>query len=302
MKPSINNNDFLDAFNHKGTYFLDTHKKNTLELFILKTSANEFDYDYLQKSLLENVANFSLSRKIKEKYSGKPMELSQKAREKFIDYMNNKGELGELILYSFLESHLGAPKILSKLELKTSTSHYVNGADGVHYLKLNNGNFQLIFGESKTVADITSALTDAFKSIYEFKNGINTKGKQKSGLNYEKSLISDHIEKETFSKNEEAFITSIVYPKREDTHNVDTAFGVFIGFEIEILDEDLMLPNDKFREEISNKVEQMVISKFDHILKKLKEFSLLGPKFYLYILPFSNLDKSRKEVTKKLIS
>lgn len=302
MKPSIDNKDFLDAFNHKGTYFLDNYEKNVLELFILKTSANEFDYAYLQKSLLENVANFSLSRKIKEKYSGKPMELSQKARSKFIEYMSNKGELGELILYSFLESHLGAPKILSKLELKTSTSHYVNGADGVHYLKLSDGNFQLIFGESKTVADITSALTEAFKSIHEFKNGINAKGKEKSGLNYEKALISDHIEKETFTKEEELFITSIVYPKKDDTHNVDTAFGVFIGFEIEIRDEDLMLPNDKFREKISSEIEQIVKLKFDHILKKLKEYKLLGPKFYLYILPFSNLDQSREEVTKKLIS
>jgi hypothetical protein len=55
----------------------------------------------------------------------RPVELSKKARGKFIDYINNKGgELGELLLYCFLESHLKAPKILSKLELKTSTNHY----------------------------------------------------------------------------------------------------------------------------------------------------------------------------------
>jgi hypothetical protein len=44
------------------------------------------------------------------------LELSQKARGKFIDYINNKGgELGELLLYCFLESHLKAPKILSNI-------------------------------------------------------------------------------------------------------------------------------------------------------------------------------------------
>ena len=47
------------------------------------------------------------------------------------------------------------------------------------------------------MADLTAAISDAFKSIYEFKNEINSKGKTKSGLPYEKSLISDHLEKET---------------------------------------------------------------------------------------------------------
>jgi hypothetical protein len=50
------------------------------------------------------MADFSLSRMIKEKYKDRPVELSKKAREKFIDYINNKGgELGELLLYCFLE-------------------------------------------------------------------------------------------------------------------------------------------------------------------------------------------------------
>lgn len=54
--------------------------------------------------------------------------------EKFVDYTRNNGELGELLLFCFLETHLGAPQILTKLELKTSISHYVNGADGDIFL------------------------------------------------------------------------------------------------------------------------------------------------------------------------
>lgn len=57
-----------------------------------------------------------------------------------------------------MESQLKAPKILSKLELKTTSGLYVNGADGVHFLKLEDGNYQLIFGESKMYVDIKKLL------------------------------------------------------------------------------------------------------------------------------------------------
>ena len=49
-------------------------------------------------------------------------------------------------------------------------------------------------------------IRDAFKSIYNFKNGINDKGNQKSGIQYEKSLISDNLFKEAFSDEERDFL------------------------------------------------------------------------------------------------
>jgi hypothetical protein len=56
------------------------------------------------------------------------------------------GELGELLLYCFLESHINAPKILTKLEIKTSNQMDVNGADGVHLLQNTDKDYQLVFG------------------------------------------------------------------------------------------------------------------------------------------------------------
>lgn len=302
MKLSLTNKGFLDAFDEIGNFNIDENGKNKLNLFTLKINANEFDYKHLEKELLEPMADFSLSRIIKEQYKNKHVELSKKAREKFINYLNNKGELGELLLYCFLESHLQAPKILSKLELKTSTSLNVNGADGVHYLKLDNGDYQLIFGESKTERELTSGLTNAFKSINEFKNETNTKGDSKSGISYEKSLISDHIEKEAFSEEEMQFIENIIYPKRDNNYEVDDAFGVFIGYEMNISDEDKALSNPDFRERIKQQIKTEVEKKFNHIQSKINEYSLQGHNFYIYILPFTELDKKRTEITKHITS
>jgi len=302
MELSISDFDFLNSFDELDNISVDEHGKDKLNLFMLKINANKFDYKYLQENLLEPLIDFSLSRSVKDEYKLKPAHLSKKAREKFLNYIQNKGELGELLLFCFLETHLKAPKILSKLELKTSTSHYVNGSDGVHFLKLENGNYQLIFGESKTIKGLTAALTDAFKSIDEFKREENTKGNAKTGIGYEKSLISDHLNKETFSDSEKDFIKNIIYPKRDANFEVDDAFGIFIGYEISISSDDEKLPNDEFRKKIKKQVQDELNEKLSHIRKKIDEFNLCGHSFYIYVLPFTDLGVSREEITKEITS
>lgn len=297
MELSLESNDFLDGFDHLGTHKLS---KNSVEIFSLKINANEFNCSTLQENLIDPLINYSLSRKVMAEYQGKPGILSRRAREKFLDYINNKGELGELMLYCFLESHLKAPKILSKLELKTSTSHYVNGADGVHFVRLSDGNFQIIFGESKTEKELTAALSHAFKSIYEFKNEINSAGSKKSGMPYEKSLISDHLEKETFSAEERAFIKSIIYPRRGNSFEVDDAFGVFIAYEISIGKDDKRLSNSEFRRKIQRQIKDEVSSRLLHIENKIDEYDLVGHDFYIYIVPFTELVKTRIEIQKEI--
>lgn len=296
MKLSLKDSDFLASFELLWSEDLDKYKKNKLNLFILKINSNEFDFDLLINMLIDPVIDYSISRQVKKKYKNRPATLSRKAREKFIEYTINNGELGELLLFCFLETHLGAPKILTKLELKTSTSHYVNGADGVHFLKLPDGNYQLIFGESKTHKEIYRAIYKAFKSINDFKNGSHKKGKVKSGVQYEKSLISDNLVKETFSKEERLFIESLIYPTKATTFNVDDAFGIFIGFQIEVCDVEKALPAADFRKMIKARVDKAVRDCFEYIQKKIVDFKLQGHNFYIYVLPFTDIDSKRKEI------
>ena len=301
MQLSIPDKSFLDSFEHLGNFPLDTYRKNTLDLFMLRINANEFDYALLVNNLFEPIITYSLSRKVQADYANKPHTLTKKALTRFVDYCNNTGELGELLLYAFLECHLQAPKILTKLELKTSTSVYVNGADGVHYLKLPNGNYQLIFGESKTIDDMTDALRDAFTSIADFKNQVNKDGKAKSGINYEKSLISDNLTKETFSDEDTEFIRNLIYPKKENAFLVDDAFGVFIGYNMYISPDDKKLPNDVFRDKVKASICNAVKAKISLINKYIDDKGLTGHSFHIYILPFTDLAKSRKRVLEELI-
>ncbi len=303
LKTTIKGSDFLASFSQliKGAY-LDKSNKTKLDLFVLNLDSNEFDYETFKRRLIDPVIDFSLSRKIKQQYKTQPGTQSKTAREKFKHYMENTGELGEFLLFCFLETHLNAPKILTKMEIKTSTSHYTHGSDGVHFLELADGNFHLIFGESKTEKRLSKSIANAIQSIHDFKNSINAKGKKKSGMAYEKSLISSEILKETFSKKEKDFIEAMIYPKASNDFDVDTAFGIFLGYQMSINIADKKLSNEECRKKIYAKIEKQVTKSFKTIMKKIDEKGLAGHHFYIYILPFTDLVKTRKDITEHISS
>lgn len=299
MELSIEESDFLQSFEHVASQKLND--KSKMDIFIMNSNANDFDYKILERNLLDLVITYSLSRKVQQEYRTKPGILSKKAREKFKKYTQNTGELGELMLYCFLEKHLNAPKILSKLELKTSSELYVNGSDGVHYLKLEDGNYQLIFGESKMYKDLSSAIEAALESIRLFKEEINSNGEYKPGITFEKNLISDNLKKE-FDNEEVEFLTKLIYPTSESDFYVDDAFGIFIGYEIIIKPEEKRLSNSEFRKSIKEKILKEILSKIETINYKIEVKNLIGHNFYVYIVPFTEIEKERKEILGEIVS
>jgi hypothetical protein len=131
FKPSISEK-FLDLFyNEIECDVPDTNSK--LNLHILKIENNQFCYDELIKQLGNHMIPFALSKKeindfVKDQ---RYHELVEKAASKFRDAKVNDGEAGELLLFCFLESHLKAPKILTKLEIKLSSNDYAKGSEPI---------------------------------------------------------------------------------------------------------------------------------------------------------------------------
>lgn len=299
MNLSIGTNHFLDSF--RKIQEKDIDEKNKLNIFMININANEFDYRLLEENLRDPIISYAISRKVKEKYKDQAGTLVHKAKEKFIAYFQNDGELGELLLYCFLESHLKAAKILSKLELKTSNKKYVNGSDGVHYLKLPNGNYQLIFGESKMYTDLYEAIGEAFKSIKEFKDEVNSKGDEKSGITFEKGLISDNLNKE-FEEDNEKFLMDLIYPKSSNEFDVDDAFGIFVGYQIDVTPEERKLSHSDFRELIENKIINEIDKMEKSIKTRIRNKQLEGHNFYIYVVPFTEIENKRKEILGEILN
>lgn len=296
FKPSINEK-FLELFYQEIECEIpDTHSK--LNLHILKIENNQFCYPELVNNLQNHFISFSLSRKEicdfeKDKRYG---ELYAKAASKFRDYSQNDGEAGELLLFCFLESHLKAPKILTKLEIKLSSNDYAKGSDGIHLLELAPKNYQLIFGESKLEQNLTTSISHAFKSIHDFLT------RKKNNLQDEIGLINSQLCKEAFDEDLYQFLKSVIMPKANDTDPIikNNAFAIFAGFEIDPTDEVKRLNNQEFLALLRSQIKVEVEGKMKHIKKKIEEYELYSYTFYVYVFPFMKLDETRKEIIKKI--
>jgi len=296
IKTSIKN-DFLDLFYHDMVN-IGLENSNTLNAFTLKIRNNSFTYDELVESLSNQIYHFALSRTevIALTNSGDFGTLVNKAKEKLRRYSANEGELGEILLYCLLETHLNAPKILTKLELKTAKNDYVKGADGVHLLKVTDADYQLILGESKLNSDLKKGIYEAFGSLEKLLN-------ENKKLEFEIGLVNSQLVKEAFDDTLYQFLKKIIVPSaREDKTNMDYSFGIFLGFNVDITDDELKLPNSEYRTVVRDKIKKIIEENVQAINYQIKKAGFRGYDFYLYLylIPFSDLSSIRKQVIQDL--
>lgn len=287
--------DFLDLF-YNDICDEELENKNRLNLFTLKVKNNAFSYDELVAELGNKLHYFALSRKqINQlKKDDKLNDLVKKAKAKLKHHTDNEGELGEILLYCLLESHLNAPKILTKLELKTNSNDYVKGADGVHLLKLSDSDYQLILGESKLNSDLKQGIYEAFGSINKLLTST-------SKMEFEIDLINSELVKEAYEEDSYDVLKKIIVPSaKEDETYLDYSFGIFLGFDITITDVELKLSNSEFRTNIREKIKNEILKAKDSINYQLKKEGYSGYQFYVYVVPFSDLQNKRKDIIKQI--
>ena len=266
---------------------------NKLNVFMLKISNNQFNYNGLNEELENALITYALSRHTYDELVAQKKfgNLSTQAREKLRQAESNTGELGEILLYCMLESHLHAPKLLTKLELKTSPNEYVKGADGVHLLQIDKTSYQLVFGESKLHSDLKGGVSSAFQSIKTMLDvGLDK-------MRYEIHLVNANLLKENTDENSYAILKKILIPTENDENlNIDNSFGIFLGFDISIPDDERRVSNTEFRNNILEKVKSSIREIIPTINKFLKRNDFIGYSFYFYIMPFSELERVRTGV------
>lgn len=304
LTPTIKNgSDFLALFYDPE---IDGHSltvKTKLSLYVLRIDGGRFAYEDMKQALGNAAISYVFSR---VKYEGmdfhKMHEHVKEAQGLFRKAEAKSGEGGELFLYCFLETHLGAPKVLSKMELKTAPNDYVKGADGIHLLDLGGGKYHLIFGESKMIGDgkekgssFREAISEAFKSI---------KKVEEEGIHGELRLVDSNLMKESFSPEVLSYLKRIIKPSARDKEVIKTnAFGIFLGFEIDICDWNIQhMSESDFESKIRSEVKATVEDRYEYIKKQIDGHSLGGYHFYIYAVPFiKNKSHSIEDVRKEII-
>lgn len=172
--------DYIHVFNQSFDILPDDHMHYGTH--IQYQDIQELRDDFLNE-LLDSILNWVYSS---EKYrdlqseilkKGKTIEavnseIIRKAKKKFrgnrsAENLLIQGQLGELLLFHFIQKYMKATPLLRKMPITTSAQHERFGADAIHYKIENNKNI-MILGEAKTYTSkykFNSAFEDALESV-----------------------------------------------------------------------------------------------------------------------------------------
>ena len=269
---------------------VETNRKS-VSFALLKLKSNNFDDAKLISYLQNASVYYALPMKRIQELESKGLlrQITDEARDKFKDAKYNDGEGGELISYCINEDVLNAPKILSKLKLKTNNEDYVKGADGIHLLKIDNKNYEVIYAESKMYSELSKAITSAFISIDRFISG--------DSLEFEVTTLATNLKGE-FEDVDVDYIANVILPSKEGVaHN--TAFSIFLGFEIPNV-VDRSLEYEEYERQIILQAKNEIDKNIAKINKKLKDTKRRAYSFYVYLIPFFDIKDYRKKIIKKI--
>tara|TARA_R100001224_G_C4025788_1_gene150928 strand:- start:1832 stop:2605 length:774 start_codon:yes stop_codon:yes gene_type:complete len=228
-------------------------KNEILHKFIL--SANEI----IKKSNRQNIENIE--------------DLFSKALRKLSKHTAH-GELGELILFTLLEVYYEAPKLLSKISLKTSRRMPVFGADAIHG-QYKEDIFVLYMGESKLRKEFYPAAKEAVNSIKSVSERYQD----------EFDLLDSHLDFPDITSEVEEQLLDLLNPLKPSPEYLQIHYPCFIGFSHPEITYDYGNQNSF--------IDSYIESSHDKISAFFSEIELNGIDInhtYLLLLPFESIE------------
>ncbi len=150
-------------------------------LFHLIIRDSKFYRDDVETLLYRNISRYVFSRAKLEQF--RQDDDLDAAIERALQLMRENGaadekgkgnELGEMMVYAFLEGKLNAYKLMSRVELSTDLSQYKSVAESIHMLSdvddAGSPYNQMVFGTSNIVGDLKEAIDNAFDAILRIKD------------------------------------------------------------------------------------------------------------------------------------
>lgn len=177
--PLTSKGKFDKVFTPVSSETLSISAKHDLQIFCLKFDDFDFDYHGLWRHLRNNIGYYVYSRAQIETYM-EDDEISALAYDA-IAYIKKAiadgklptgNELGELLLYIFLEQVLIAPKLMSKVEIGNHGGFMTSESSCIHLLTANDTVpfSQVVLGTSMINGDLQAAIDAAFADAQKLKD------------------------------------------------------------------------------------------------------------------------------------
>ena len=266
-----------------------------LHLYHLIVRNNRFSTSDLEKWLYRNLSKYVFSRARLEQFrQNDDLDVSvNQAIQLMLKSTDIGEELGEMLLYAFLEGKLGAPKLMSRIELTTDLSKYGSESKGIYFRTftdaMGNPQCQMIFGVSDIVGGLRPAIDSVFEAIIRVENHTDK----------EIDMVEKTVLQITDDEEELEAIENLILPQPNAVSKYDTAYGIFLGYTLGI--EPNGRTKDEYEDLMTKKMIQDIKNNTQYIVDKINNNGLGSRSFYFYILPFDNADDNKDGVMKNVL-
>ena len=276
------------------------HVPEKIRLFYLDIRNNRFDLEKLKTQLYYNLGQYAFSRAMIDRFAkagNKDVIISQAQkilRDKGVDIKGTGAELGELLLYVFLEEKLGAPKLMSRIE--TSVDYKDSLPDNIHLLPASVSGepyHQLVFGASSIVGEIKYAINEVFERIARIEQ------RETDELTMIDNLILHTPADRFVNEKDIEFLQRMTLPVEGKKPPKATSYAVFLGYTIGLIPENYSLT--EFPSLVEEKIVDDLRRNLPLIIEKIKKHNLGIHSFYFYIVPFNDAETNKKTVMEDIL-
>lgn len=152
----------------------DKFQNKNLLSYLNDFESSEWRTDFFVSFLFDNIYEAALSNTERSKLIDDPFSSLKKASRnlRFLEDKEGReyvesGEIAEILLYAIMKRHYGALPVVPKIYYKQNPKDTAKGADSVHIVLEENGNFSLWYGEAKFYNDLSPAIGAAVESVHE---------------------------------------------------------------------------------------------------------------------------------------
>lgn len=265
---------------HVGAYIEYQDLQELRDEFVEELSYTIVDWIYSSEKYEEikkKMVNSGMSEAAASEYIGR------KAKNKFRANKNSEnvliqGQMGELLLYHFIQKCMKAVPLLRKMNIATSSDHERFGADAIHF-KIENDKNIIILGEAKTYTSkykFNEAFSDALDSI------LNTYNKHRSELGLyihedflddEMNVVAEKYLNNTLKSVEIQLVSIVTYNELSQIDKID---------ENTIRNNIKKIIEDRYRNYDKNKIDirkNPILSRITYIVFPVWDLKELAEKF-----------------------
>lgn len=218
-----------------------------------------------------------------------PMSRLETKARKLFSSLKKSGEGGEILLYILQSEVLGAPQLLCKMPLKTSTEMHYHGADSIHGKLREDGKLELYWGESKLYKNLGTAIKNCLSSIEPYL----LKAAGVDDADRDLQLLVDNLDLGPDNQNLEEVLLKYLDPDCEESNQLEIKGACLIGFDCNKYPTSSMQKDEPTLQlEISSEFKKWEKTFFK---KHGKYPRIAGFALEVFLVPFDSVSEFRKQ-------